>query len=106
MRKIVTLALMLVPSSAHAQWDKIYERFGVSESGQTQVEADRNLNRAVQIEQLEHFEREEVRRDFEPFQGMFKQPTTPMDRAIRQAGEDAAVEQRTRQRLANPYFGR
>lgn len=107
MKKYCFLFLMLLPNTAGADSLSDWANSLSAKPAPAQNEFDTRLNRAVQIEQLEHFEREHVREDFEPFRGMFKHSNdTPMGRAIEQAGEDMAVKQRTQQRLADPYYGR
>ena len=65
---------------------------------------DKQLNRAVRLDQLEQLERQKVRDDFEPFESLFPHRNdTAIGRAIERAGENSAVEYRMKQKLNSPF---
>ena len=105
--KILTIAFVLVlPASAVAQ----NTAFSTKPFEQYPTQYDKRLDRAVKENQLEFYERQNYRREQVDFSGMFQpreeNPHSWISDSIQKGAENSAVEQRTKEKLAEPYWAK
>lgn len=101
MKRLLFIIAIVVPGVAEAQ-DNPWADLTTKPTHLNQF--DQRLNRAVQLGQLEQLERQKVRDDFEPFEGLFPhRDETMIGKAIQRAGENSAVEYRMKQKLNSPF---
>ena len=101
MKRLLFIIAIVMPGIVEAQ-DNPWADLRTKPAYPTQF--DKQLNRAVQLGQLEQLERQKVRDDFEPFESLFPHRNdTTIGRAIERAGENSAVEYRMKQKLNSPF---